>query len=247
MIYSDLTHFFLIRILPVVVMEHCPVEIQHAIAFHACTDGGKTGCSLSLVSRYVRDATRQARFRSVALSGWRNVFAFAAITKKLDVPLHVSNLYIAAREGERCRGGGTSAILADAAPAAGEDERQLLEECIITVLRTAAPTLETLFFHVPYALYPSSRVLNLGYPQLLNLFIPSFELQHDANGVPPCFPVLRRLHVASKSDPWEALARSTPSLESIRLTYIFNEEETTSLFPHPTGRTLPNCRLRLQR
>ncbi|KAH9848924.1 hypothetical protein C2E23DRAFT_738508 [Lenzites betulinus] len=48
-------------------MEKLAVELLTLIFFYACTDGGQTGCSLSLVSRRIRDASRPARFYSVSL------------------------------------------------------------------------------------------------------------------------------------------------------------------------------------
>ncbi|KAI0362644.1 hypothetical protein OH77DRAFT_1389811 [Trametes cingulata] len=48
-------------------MDKLAVELLTLISFYACTDGGYTGCSLSLVSRRIRDASRPARFYSVSL------------------------------------------------------------------------------------------------------------------------------------------------------------------------------------
>jgi hypothetical protein len=46
-----------------------PPEIWDAIVKLACTDGGKTGCALSLVSRYIRDVSHSSRLQSIALDG----------------------------------------------------------------------------------------------------------------------------------------------------------------------------------
>ncbi|RPD54043.1 hypothetical protein L227DRAFT_657830 [Lentinus tigrinus ALCF2SS1-6] len=50
-------------------MEGLSPEILHEMYKHACTDGGFTGCSLSLVSKHVRSTSRSARFHSIAFSG----------------------------------------------------------------------------------------------------------------------------------------------------------------------------------
>ncbi|TFK91780.1 hypothetical protein K466DRAFT_481971 [Polyporus arcularius HHB13444] len=50
-------------------MEKLAVELLTLIAFFACTDGGPTGCTLALVSKRIRAASRPARFYSVALFG----------------------------------------------------------------------------------------------------------------------------------------------------------------------------------
>ncbi|KAI0672742.1 hypothetical protein C8Q78DRAFT_990161 [Trametes maxima] len=49
-------------------MDKVPVELLTLISFYACTDGGQTGCALSLVSRRIREASRPARFYSIALT-----------------------------------------------------------------------------------------------------------------------------------------------------------------------------------
>jgi len=55
-------------------MEHCPPEI-HAIFYGlACTDGGYTGRSLSLVSHYVHDTSKPFKLQSIFVTGvWQAV------------------------------------------------------------------------------------------------------------------------------------------------------------------------------
>ncbi len=48
-------------------MDHCPTEILLRIFTLACTDGGRTGCALSLVSHAMRTASEPVRFHTVAL------------------------------------------------------------------------------------------------------------------------------------------------------------------------------------
>ncbi|KAI0362594.1 hypothetical protein OH77DRAFT_1416868 [Trametes cingulata] len=48
-------------------MDKLAVELLSQIFFYACTDGGQTGCSLALVSKRFRAASRPARFYTVAL------------------------------------------------------------------------------------------------------------------------------------------------------------------------------------
>ncbi|KAH9847197.1 hypothetical protein C2E23DRAFT_849902 [Lenzites betulinus] len=49
-------------------MESLPVETVQRIVHFTCTDGGATGCALSLVSRDFRAIARTTRFHSVALA-----------------------------------------------------------------------------------------------------------------------------------------------------------------------------------
>ncbi|KAH9928520.1 uncharacterized protein BXZ73DRAFT_102359 [Epithele typhae] len=48
-------------------MDKLPIELLTLIAIFACTDGGPTGCALSLVSKRIRDVTRPARFFTVCV------------------------------------------------------------------------------------------------------------------------------------------------------------------------------------
>ena len=48
-------------------MDQLPVEILHEIFGYACTDGSRTACSLSLVSRRIHAASRATHFTSVLL------------------------------------------------------------------------------------------------------------------------------------------------------------------------------------
>ena len=48
-------------------MDQLPVEILHEIFGYACTDGSRTACSLSLVSRRIHAASRATLFPSVLL------------------------------------------------------------------------------------------------------------------------------------------------------------------------------------
>lgn len=56
-----------------------PAEIWHHILASACTDGGSTGCALSLVSHYIRECSKPFKLHSVALHGTRQTLAFVAV------------------------------------------------------------------------------------------------------------------------------------------------------------------------
>ncbi|KAI1795094.1 hypothetical protein LXA43DRAFT_64303 [Ganoderma leucocontextum] len=53
-------------------LDQLPPELLHEVFLHACTDGGRTGCSLALVSRGVHTHSRAARFNSVTLASGSN-------------------------------------------------------------------------------------------------------------------------------------------------------------------------------
>jgi len=57
-------------------MDHLPPEIWEQIFSFACIDSGKTGRSLSLVSRYFRDASRLSQYQSVSLTKSKHILTF---------------------------------------------------------------------------------------------------------------------------------------------------------------------------
>ncbi|KAH9889079.1 hypothetical protein C8Q73DRAFT_179161 [Cubamyces lactineus] len=48
-------------------LDSLPYELLEHIFRNACTDGGRTGCSLSLVSKRIRALSRSSRFHSISL------------------------------------------------------------------------------------------------------------------------------------------------------------------------------------
>lgn len=57
-------------------MDTIPYELQAIIFRLACVDGGTTGCSLALVSKYIRDVSGPYRLRSVSLHGPEEIQSF---------------------------------------------------------------------------------------------------------------------------------------------------------------------------
>ncbi|KDQ62126.1 hypothetical protein JAAARDRAFT_449886 [Jaapia argillacea MUCL 33604] len=79
-------------------MERCPPEICHKIFSFACKDDGHTGRSLSLVSRYIHEASKLSRYHSVVLEGVDHIQTFANVLK--DTPpqfRRVQHLFISYR------------------------------------------------------------------------------------------------------------------------------------------------------
>jgi hypothetical protein len=62
--------------LPPKSLEHLPNELLEDIFSEACTDGGRAGCALSLVSWRMHNVGAPFRYRSIALSGDAQICAF---------------------------------------------------------------------------------------------------------------------------------------------------------------------------
>ncbi|KAL1938685.1 hypothetical protein VTO73DRAFT_11288 [Trametes versicolor] len=50
-------------------LETLPIELLEIIFRFACIDGGRTGCNLALVSKYIRVTSRGSRFHSISMLG----------------------------------------------------------------------------------------------------------------------------------------------------------------------------------
>ncbi|KDQ60323.1 hypothetical protein JAAARDRAFT_56231 [Jaapia argillacea MUCL 33604] len=80
-------------------MEQCPPEIWLRIFNQACIDGGRTGASLSSVSRDFNRVSAEVRYQSVALHGLSRMRAFAATLESTPHALRrVRHLYISYRD-----------------------------------------------------------------------------------------------------------------------------------------------------
>jgi hypothetical protein len=57
-------------------LEDLPDELLEVILREACTDGGRAGCAISLISRRIHKVGVRFRYRSIALSGDARICAF---------------------------------------------------------------------------------------------------------------------------------------------------------------------------
>jgi hypothetical protein len=177
-------------------MEHCPTEVLHEIFALACTDGGYTARSLSLVSRIIYQKSRYSRFHSVACHGAAQTLRFAAILQK--TPPHfrvVRHLFLACSYKDEVntthgyssipiipsptcfgQGGQPASILC------GTNSRRLIpfidtmRSIINLILTTVAPTLYTLSM---YTDWPSWNILAL--PPFLPVLI-ELSINHKFSG-----------------------------------------------------------------
>ena len=90
------------------VMDTLSVDVWQYIFALACTDGGRTGATLSRISKSFRSASAAARFHSVQLTSLKRVKAFldcyeaALATAAADGvdPPHVRHLLLAFLPGQ---------------------------------------------------------------------------------------------------------------------------------------------------
>ncbi|TFK66793.1 hypothetical protein BDN72DRAFT_130316 [Pluteus cervinus] len=69
--------------MPFSIPPQLPLEILFEIFTLACTDDGRTGSSLSVVSRHFREASKGFRFQSVAITGLDSLWRFLLLIREI--------------------------------------------------------------------------------------------------------------------------------------------------------------------
>ena len=201
-----------------------PVEIWLKICRLACVDDGKTGRALSAVSRYVRAATREYHYRTVAIHGLRQANRFLGALKAVPhptVPIQVRHLYIADARNHMMQGMSN--------PARRAEEAMVLRELLVL----ASPTVET----VSIVSLTSNRTSSPDHIVLDDLHLPKLtELTlRGCYSIPlqaSFAPRLSRLHISSDVlfSPFARLIpKFYPKLTHIRISrleYVRHLEDT---------------------
>ncbi|OSD04442.1 hypothetical protein PYCCODRAFT_1433320 [Trametes coccinea BRFM310] len=184
-------------------MHSLPVEVLEPIFLLACTDGGQTGCALSLTSKYIRTASHRTRFHSVSLvSGSvtqvvRFVASYgSACEQDKDEKPRVRHLCLAAANRR----------ISEDEDARPETRKKILQQYlrdVMVLIDMVAQDVETLCFinHCPKfqandlllpALIPAPH-----FPSLVELAVVGLrpvELQATDTSCMPPFPRLRTYH-----------------------------------------------------
>ncbi len=196
-------------------MDALPVELLTPICFLACTDGGPTACSLSLVSRHIHAVSRPARFHSVAFSGPRVLTA---------VPNFLARLKEEHEDRKRAEAASrVRHLFVSVLPPLSESQTMVWKVYVFTVttlLRAVAPDVETLsLVFSPRESGPIKPIeLDVQFPGLQELTVSGASFSAPQLGS-PAFPAVRRLHLLSGPCPreWTSL---TPSVTHLRLSEL---------------------------
>lgn len=204
-------------------MNRCPLELWAKITALACSDGGYTGCSLSLVSHTMHDIVEPMRYHSVSLIGHRRLFAFAARLAALKAPpvirhLFMSDIHDRGHSIEEMGGRFTMELWQEL----HAQTRQTMAEINFTIhniLATIAPRLYSLVIH--------DRFFDLTvdlpiFPHLHDITLLSLPSSCTAD-VHTRFPSLRRLYLISARTShafWLGLANFAPHITHLRLSNV---------------------------
>ncbi|PIL33871.1 hypothetical protein GSI_03577 [Ganoderma sinense ZZ0214-1] len=193
-------------------MDRVPLETLQQIFQFACTDGGYTGGSLALTSRFIREAAQSTRFHSIAVG---------PETERLTtlVALYQSQCSNATAGRPRT----THLYISTSKPTEDDYDDSEDEEpaparfvAIRELLHLVTADLQSLvitkdLFAAPRPLFarplPALRFLTLVRhpdPAALALVPPNSNSNHpddSASSVAPLFPALTHLHVVAQSAP----------------------------------------------
>lgn len=216
--------------------EGIPTELLHYVFLMACTDGGRTGCSLSLTSKFVRDTSRAARFHSVLIlcrhpEALRRFLARIHADREISVTTQsnmpkVRHLYLASGR-RKCAGDMYIEPSAD-------EELQNFRQDVAALIELVAPDLVTFTLvhggqHWTLELeLPATIAVKAGFPNLEELTIVGGDLPFSEPFLPPAddagdevvpFPDLTHLHVfrCVGSYNFRDWSRRAPSLTHVRI------------------------------
>lgn len=227
-------------------MEHCPIEVWQRIMTFACTDGGYTGNSLSLVSRFMRNTALPVRFHSIAVTAEYNLLTLSKQLSRLSGIVNIRHLFISVY------------VVLWGPRATPEERRSSLKSAIEYILTRAAPTLCTLILHRPegFGILQSA----LHFPALTDLSLPSLR-PHDAlvdamntgehvnTMTRRPFPVVERLHLtdcfATRDAVWDDICNLFPTITALQLSGVQNYSSLPiflrTLLNVPDHKHLPGC------
>ena len=242
------------------IMDSLPVELIARIAFFACTDGGFTGASLSIVSKRIRNATHCARFLSIFLSSPEHFAEFlnTYLAQRHRIPEvipQVRHLFLSLLpiEGEpiyRFPPLHPPLFLREydrylhRLGALGEE----YGATVCALVQTLAPALESFTFvrrewnHVPqlHCAFPRLRELTLvdGAPEFL-------RIADVPQGRVPLFPALERLHTVecfyARPVDLRQWAPHAPALTHVRISGLhFRDCSTVWSLRDVSGGTSPS-------
>ncbi|KAI0711063.1 hypothetical protein C8T65DRAFT_648035 [Cerioporus squamosus] len=229
-------------------METLAPEILHKIYTLACTDGGLTGCSLSLVSKHVRSTSSSARFHSVAISGtsrqlaeFLSLFIIKRAVLEVDgyMPV-VKHLFFAAAEGEDNIGDWRTDLLpwdvdVDVDVDAEDNNRASIDAArekylldVATLFRLVAPDLQTLSFVHCHGRAELTHLSGIECPTGLPVLRELTMIGDDpfvGAASPVFYPCLTRLHLDGPS--WQhnklpSWAERSPQVTHLCLSDINN-------------------------
>ncbi|KAI0751131.1 hypothetical protein C8Q80DRAFT_554579 [Daedaleopsis nitida] len=248
-------------------VEAIPTELWREIISLACTDGGFTGKSPALTSKFIHQQSLSPRFHSVAVQSLQHLQQFLSLLdKQSERHLVISHLYMSFLE-EPCRTPSdfwrTYAKMSRLEKAEhdrkAKEEKRAWDELFVAAMTKlfalVAPTLRTLCIVGDWAVrFPTFSCDTLPCLEELTVradlpsIFPSGAIEDEARFLPPnrCYklPALRRLHVVCLSRTLHCAKivnylnqHTRPCFTHLRLSNI-DEDKEDRILPHGLARSL---------
>ncbi|KAF7969530.1 hypothetical protein HWV62_26971 [Athelia sp. TMB] len=225
-------------------MDLVPPEIWTRILSHACTDAGETGRSLSLVSKFIQNASARVKLQSLAAHGPQQVFALEDLLRRTPPHLRrVRNLYLShtsfpssthlsTETGHPSlpEGNYRDARLKQAA------EKKKLAAACCRIFQVVAESIEVLYLdgRGTFDFGDSPPIIFPRLKELTSNGLPFRESSGDRGTMSRTgvFPKLHRWHLMtyprrSKPDPFTSITTLAPAITHLR----FSNLEQEPFFP----------------
>ncbi|KAI0329561.1 hypothetical protein GY45DRAFT_859135 [Cubamyces sp. BRFM 1775] len=227
--------------MPPASIHDLAVEVLEKIFAYACTDGGRTGYSLSLVSKYCYAVVRPLLLHNIALHSLRQIESLTAYLEReqrLSPHSRVYHLFVSTtRDGEqvaRTRQTRRAHQQSRSArpPQSWDDLDKRLSVALPHLLRAVAPSLLTLALVLSWELSPVTlprclpclREFTVCGPMLR---LPGWNDGRSSLALPaPCLPAVRRLHIVSETVSLVPWAHHAPRVRQLQLSRV-TEMSTT--------------------
>ena len=170
-------------------MDRCPVELLLNIFALACSDGGQTGCSLSLVSKGTRDIADRVRLNTVSLHSYDKIKAFHKFL--LDRPQEhriVRHLFITPKDS------GHVHLLSEALATKLQTECRNASRTIMEVLSLVAPFIHNLTL----ARVTLPHALPHDFPELREMVMHTVDVPENFLSGSFVAPRLQRLAISAE-------------------------------------------------
>ncbi|KZP14822.1 hypothetical protein FIBSPDRAFT_101480 [Athelia psychrophila] len=208
-------------------MERIPSEIWAKIFAYACTDSGTTGRRLSIISKFIREASAPVKLQSISIHGLQQIISFHQLL--LQTPPHlrrIRHLFLslvplppAPRGLARFM---PSRRAPEVAPVISQDEGNNLRLACTRIFAAVAECIELLHLDVPiYYLCDSPDFPNPTFPRLSELTSDGYPLHtwcapDDVPASALC-PQLRRWHMVDyPANIFGLITTVAPSLTHLR-------------------------------
>jgi hypothetical protein len=228
-------------------MDKIPLEICTEICAYACLDSGRTGRTLSLVSKYVHGASQPVKLQSISLHGKRQIAKFASLLRR--TPSHLRRVrYLFLSRHDPYPLDALASKTGYNLDVEIEHEKRFFR-VILSILTAVSETVEVL-----EVVWFSNFDANLDATHLISLPRLKEITTHHGFALDPIIfescPQLRWMHIVKpyRSDLFGAIRAIAPSLTHLRFSRLQRQYYITLLLEVAMGirEAPPDAKLKLK-